>query len=443
MTSLPQNEGYKANLHELLSWEERYGDVSPLSLVFHGVTLSTPLLILAMTLIASTAKADLQKDAMRVLDFWEATGSDTSRTTLFLEQGRQRWVKLDSFSKDCLSIAILAPRSTDVALTLSSDESPLSSLAGLLFLSRCGAARAALERFAVEMRGSRAAVEILSARGAAPAIDPRVMLPERISTRPTPPFDPGRAPSSEPLAARGARAEGRARAEGAEHVQKMTTHAQGDGHGRLLLAFQQGCHRLDLLADTGHGGRVADLDAELYDPKNKALLTRDRSDTPDARLEFCTVESTVFSVSFRGAPARASVLLVQASWSIPSTIPAIWGNKARANMAFALAHRGFPAPITAPIQAFTGLSSLTELYPTLVPGACYLLLFGIARGDARTMSLSATLDGHLLREEGRSGDNGLALAFCSKHAERLKLTVDLRGNNLFWGAALWRIGGGL
>jgi hypothetical protein len=237
-----------------------------------------------------------------------------------------------------------------------------------------------------------------------------------------------------------ARAEGRARGEGAAEVQFSDFNAQDEGHGQRPLAVREGCHRIELLAEAGRGGRVPDVDAELRDPRSGAVLARDRSDTPDARLELCTAEPAALSLSFRGAPARARVVAVQARWPLPGALPDAWGARARAAMAQALVRRGHGPPRGAPIRSFTGLAGDTSIHPEIAPGACYLLLLGLARGEVRSLSITGLLDGQTLRDEGGPGKDGLALSFCSQRARRLHLAVETRGGSAVWGAALWRLG---
>jgi hypothetical protein len=399
--------------------------------------------LLAGLLASAPARADLQGDAARVVDLWTtAGGAATRQAPLFLEQGRSRWVRLPAGSgPPCLTLALLAPRAVEISVATgaAADETAETSRAGLLVLSRCGPDRLSLERVAVELRGARSAVEVVTSRGDVPAPDPRLVLPERISAAPAPPLDPGRAPASESLAARAARAEGRARASAAE-VQQLALSAQAEGHGQQALPLREGCHRIELLAEAGHGGLVPDVDAELRDLRTGAVLVRDRSDTPDARLELCTAEPAVLTLSFRGAPARARVVALLARWPLPPALPALWGGRARAAMAFALVRRGIAPPRSAPLLAFTGLAGATTLRAEIAPGACYLLLLGVARGEARSLTVSGLLDGQPLRDEGGAGKDGLALSFCSQRASSVPLAVETRGGSLVWGAALWRLG---
>ncbi|MCS6901862.1 MAG: hypothetical protein NZX77_19125 [Polyangiaceae bacterium] len=400
-------------------------------------------LFLAVLLAGTPAWADLRSDAARIGDFWASAGGAVIRhPPLFLEQGRPRWVKLPAEpGPACLSLALLAPRAVEVSLFTGSamNETTETSRAGLLVLSRCGPERRSLERVAVELRGARSAIEVITSRGDTPAPDPRQALPERIVAPLTHPLDPGRAPASESLAARIARAEERARASAVE-IQRMELSAQREGHGQTSLPLREGCHRIELLAEAGGGGLTSDVDAELRDPRTGTILVRDRSDTADARLELCIAESTTLALSFRGAPARARVVVLLTRWPLPPALPMLWGPRTRAAMAFAIVRRGLSPPRSAPILSFTGLTGSTFLRPELAPGACYLLLLGLARGEARSLSIAGLLDGHILRDEGGSGKDGLVLAFCSQRATSIPLTIETRGGGHAWGAALWRLG---
>jgi hypothetical protein len=397
---------------------------------------------LALLLLSFPARADLQRAADRVVELWGAAGQGRpERRSFFLEQGRGQQVRLPERPGRCLSVALVGPRSAEIFVHFPSDDAPEGTRLGLLFLSRCGPERATLERFAIEARGQRSAVELIAVRGDVPAPDPRLMLPERALLPGPPPVDPGRAPSSEGIEPRVLRAQQRSRREGAVEVLSSTTRAQTEGNGQLLLRLDAGCHRIELLADAARGGRVVDVDAELRDPRSGAVVVRDRSDTPDARIEHCNAEPATFALTFRGAPARGPVAVLQARWALPAALPSTWGPRARSSMALALRRRELPAPSSPPLRSFTGLAGSTLLPAELAPGACYLLLLGVARGDPRALSVSASLENLLLRDEGAQGKDGLALAFCSERSARASFVVEARGAGLAWGAALWRVGG--
>jgi hypothetical protein len=411
---------------------------------------ATALGVVALSVLGQpgAARAELAGDARRVESAWQAAGLRVERRApVFLDQGRLRRVLLPEGRGECVSVAVIGPRASEFmtrplpgAGGVPFVARPQRSEAGLIAIARCGDERDGLGALVVELRSARATLEVIVATGDRPAPEPVESLPERAAARLRPPSDPGRAPLTEGFEARAGRAERRARAEGASEASRGTLAANEDGQGRALVALAEGCHRVELLADAGRGGLVADLDAELRDMATGQTLLRDRSDSADARLELCTGEAVAAQVFYGGAAPRAKVSVVQSRWPLSKELPSTWGARARAAMAMALWRRKITEPGGRLIARRTGVGGTTATPLEITPGSCYLAIVGLGRGDLRSLSLSAMLEGRPLHEEASGTREGGALAFCSREATVLPLTIEARGANVLWGLGLWRVG---
>jgi hypothetical protein len=381
---------------------------------------------------------------------WRQAGLDVRREPpMFVEQGKLRRLRLsgDEAALDaagCTTVAVIAPRGVDFVIRLSTGGGerpgrPERSSAGLVTVVRCGASRGQLASLLLELRSTRAAVEVVVARGTAEAPAPTEALTERVVVPATPVRDPGRAPGQEPLAARAARAEQRARQEGAAASIVDEARASDEGGGRMLVGFREGCHRVELLADLGPGGRVADVDAEIHDGASNALLARDRSDTPDARLELCLGEGQAAVVVFGGAPPGAKVAMIDSRWPVPAGVPAAWAPRARAAAAGALMRRRV-AVKGSPLAEGLGVAGGTLVPIELEPGSCYVAAVAAARGELRHLAVATTVDGRATRDDSGASRDGVAMAFCSQRAERAQLRVEARGTGVVWSLAMWRVG---
>src|SRR5208282_5318867 len=99
----------------------------------------------------------------------------------------------------------------------------LHSAGGAAALVRCGEARAEMARVGVELLSTRAAVELLLVRSEAPLGEPSEILLERAAGPLAPRGDTGGPLEPGPLDERLARAERRARSDGAVEVARTTT----------------------------------------------------------------------------------------------------------------------------------------------------------------------------------------------------------------------------
>jgi len=412
--------------------------------------LATALILLP----AQRAGADLGSDAEELAKRWAATGQKTIRLPpIFLEHGRPRAVRVpeaafDNVGPSCTTIAFLTGRSTDFVVRIDPLASPKHhgagghlerSIAGVVLLSQCGAARDAFLRLAIELRVARSAVETVVAVGQGPALPIAEALPQRASGPIAPLADPGPRSPLEPLAVRARHAEQRVKNTGPSSTHTQVFSAEPDGTGREVLRLEEGCHRVELFAEL-LGKSPIDLDAELRDAASERLMGRDRSDASDVRLDFCSGTSAAADLLFAGAPGPVPVLLMDSLYALPKGVPTMWGARARGGLASALWRRKMPVVDTDPIEQRLGVAGLTSMAISIEPGNCYAMAIAAMRGDPRSLTLSARVDTRVTFDSSAGVLDGSALAFCSGGAEKAYVEAEVRGSAVAWVLAVWHVG---
>ena len=400
---------------------------------------------------SAPARADLAGDVERLVRAWSDRGARVERLPpVFLERGRARTLLVApprEGDAGCTTVAAIGVRTTDFFMTREAagaaddDATPSArkrSAGGTAVVSACGADRTKLDRLRVEMASPRATIELVTVRSADRPRELRQILPERATGPLAPRGDPGGPMVPRPLAERVLRAAQRARTDGAVDVERVAPRSIASGDGRIELELAPGCHRLEVLADPGPG-RAVDVDAEARDAGGK-VLARDRSELPDARLDFCLGEITNISVVFSGAPGSAPVVVSRARWPIPARVPSRWGPRARAAFASTLRLRRAPdPPETATIEAI-GVQGTTTIPIEVQPGRCYLAALAMARGDARMLRLSVAMGDHTARDDNAKQPEAVSASFCADEETTARLDVDARGGSVFWALAVWPMG---
>lgn len=405
--------------------------------------LRSALVALAVLSWASAARADLEADASRLSDGWRAVGQQiVSRRTVFLDQGKiAAFVPRDAQLGDaaCVSVAAIATRGREVVaqhgLLRSAFEPPHvvsePSVAGVSFFTRCGALRGDALESALEMKSQRGSVEIVIARGPVAAPHPAEVLREREVGALGHPIDPGRPRDPSPLAERVDRAlelgrEARASSDG---VFRMRSNAEGAGAVDLTLPV--GCHALTLLGARGLEGRVADLDAELFDVGSHKLVARDRSESSDVHLSPCVAEPTRARLSYVGAPPETEIALVRASFPLAPGAPRRWPGRAKAALSAWLRGRPGPTLLGESAQQAQGTVGTTSIPVDLVPG-CQRVVVVASQGEPRALMLSARVAGRTARDDGGLGRVASGLLLCPREPERTVVRVEARGNGVAW-----------
>lgn len=422
--------------------------------------------------VGAPARADLAADAERLARMWSLAGARARRLPpIFAENGRLQLVPVapapaagaapaPAAAGGCLTAAFLAPRTIEfqveaeiagegqdalerlmrqIHAQADAEADRIRSVAGAATITRCGDARAELGHVRLLLSSPRAAVEIVVAESAAPPGSLDDILPERAFGPLAPHGDPGRPVEPGPLADRVARAERRARVDGAARVVRVEMRASLEGTGEFVVRLPEGCHRLDVMAEVPIAvpRRATDLDAEAQEAQTGRQLDRDRGDAPDARLEVCLGEPTRIEVPFVGASGSTRVVLSDASWPMPSAVPAHYGARARAGFAAALRRRSAPAPRDLPFAEAMGVQGDTLVPIPVEPGRCYFAAVALVRGDTRSLRLLAEIGDRSLRDDATGRSEGAGIAFCSESDESASLRVAARGSSPWWALAVW------
>ncbi len=419
----------------------------------------------ATALGSSTAQADLRDDAARVVRVWTKEGAAVRRLApAFLEQGRARVVDVareapPSNGGDCVTLAAIAPRTVDVAVVVGSRALGAGALlatalgegesqplppgdSGAVIATRCGEGAAELALAVLVQRSTRSAVEVVLARSKRPLSPIEEILPERIAGPAAPRGTPGRSLGLGPIEARLARAEARARSDGAEDVSRTRVRPPSNGRGEVGLVLGPGCHRIEIFAEVHAAASLrfpADVDAELRVPPGQ-VVARDRGDAYDARLDACVGEETAAQVTYVGAPGAAGLHVTDARWPIPSALPERWGPRLRSAAFSALRRRRVPAPRGEPVHESFGVQGVTVVPIPIEPGRCYLAVAGLAQGTARGMRMVAAVGARPTIDEAGQRPEGVALTFCPDAGDVAPISVELQSNGGWWMLGVWEMG---
>jgi hypothetical protein len=430
------------------------------------VVLAAMIAATAPVLVSTPARADLRDDVARVVRLWTEEGAQVRRLgPVFLEQGRARIVDVardapPASAGDCITIAAIAPRTVDLSVVTGPREVGAGALlaaaqgdgdpqphapgdSGAVVVSRCGSAANDLGLAVLVQRSSRSAVEVVVARSRKALAPIGVILPERVAGPAAPRGTPGRSLSLGPIDARLARAESRAKSDGADHVTRTRVRPPSAGRGDVGLLLGPGCHRIEVFAEVQPAAALrfpADVDAELRVPSGQ-VVARDRGDASDARLDTCVGEETAAQLTYVGAPGAAGVHVTDARWPIPAALPERWGPRLRAAAFSALRRRRVPAPSGEPIHESFGVQGVTVVPIPVDPGRCYLAVAGLAQGSARGMRLVASVGVRPTIDEAGQRPEGVALTFCPDTGDVVPLSVELQSNGGWWLLGVWDMGG--
>lgn len=431
---------------------------------------------LVPTIVAATATllgtrqaaADLSEDAERLALEWARRGAQIERLApVFAEHGQNRIIVLaknaaGEATPGCITVAFLGAPTIDFSAAplreggslellplpdghpvVSLEEGSVRSTLGVVTLTRCNEERQSLSRLVVAMQSPRGTIDTVVARSAASLGDAREVLSERVAGVVAPRGNPGRPLEPGPIAERVVRAEERARVEGAQSFSRVSAVASEEGLGQTRLRLAEGCHRIAVMAavPTTFPHQATDVDAEVRDEEGR-VLARDRAETPDARLDFCTGEAARVTVVYGGASGAVPVMVTDAVWPMPSALPNHWGARVRAGFALAFRRRNTPAPTAPPSAEAMGSSGATMIPLQIEPGHCYFAAAAVLRGEPRSIRVSAVVGDRFVRDDAVDRPEGVGVAFCSDSEESVRIDVDARGNNAFWVFSLFPFGGG-
>jgi hypothetical protein len=429
-------------------------------------TISVCVAAIALFVHVQPAIADLSEDADRLVLDWSTRGAYTQRIApVFAEHGQSRIINVAADpARDvipgCTTVAILGAPTIDYAVAplrdgivlellplpdghpaVSLDAASVRSAFGLATLTRCNEERRELNRLVVSMRSPRGTIEAVIARSTASIGDARDVLSERVAGVVAPRGDPGRPIEPGPLAERVVRVEENARLDGAVSVSRVSDVASVQGTGQTRLRLAEGCHRIAVMAavPSTFPHSATDVDAEARDADGH-VLAQDRSETPDAHLEFCIGETARISIMYAGVSGAMPIIVTDAVWPLSASIPNHWGGRVRAGFALALRRRNAPSPTALPVSESLGSSGTTMVPVSIEPDHCYFASVAMLRGEPRSIRISANVGDRYIRDDVNDRPEGAGIAFCSGSEQSARIEVDVRGNNVFWVFALFPFG---
>jgi hypothetical protein len=349
-------------------------------------------------------------------------------------------------SNACTTVTIVGAVSTVFALRTLSEasgflaEESLPSVAGVLSVRRCGAARPHLAEATIEMRSPRGILEILYVVSEASAALPevRAVLPHRDPGIVAGTLRPGAAPTPALLPSRVTGFESQFRREGASTVERRVVQSSTEGEGRAFLDLAPGCHRFAVLGPDVDRTMTGfyDVDAQLAWASGDVAAS-DKTESPDAVLTACTAERTIGILAFAGSSDGAAVMVVHGTRPLPKGLPERWGPVPRARAARALLERRIPGPETEPVYQSLGVSGMTSLPIEVERGQCYLAVLAPVQGSGKLVSLSATSGARHSLAHASEPDAAVAATFCAGNTGRGVLDVEVHGNGVVWVAALF------
>ena len=379
------------------------------------------------------ARADLMGDAQALLSSWRRSGAAPSRvTTVFLEAEETRRIAVGKRKDSCVKVVAIAER--QIAFTLRLPTRVIESRGGVAQLDDCGTLKG---HIALGMTSPRGSIELLMAHYRGSIAPVETVLPERALGPAAPPGSAGEPLELAPIAERVARAERVAMSEGASGVVPVRTRAGQRGSGVLSIKLAEGCHRLNVLADgEGHKWPI-DIDAEVSLPDD--FVRRDRSQAPDARLDFCLGESARVELRYVGAGGPLSIMVIDAFWTLPKGIPSTWGNRVRAAFASALQRRHAPKLEQAPAEQRLGVAGVTVVPFEVEASSCYLAAFAsVQAAGAGRLTVRA---GSVVRYDDATEEPlGAAVSFCvPSETSTARVQIELGAQSASWVLALWRL----
>lgn len=380
---------------------------------------------------------------------WRAEGHAHRLKPRMLEQGVSLPLVLPASSlnssEGCTTIAVIGTPNVSFVLSFEEDEAasrrawPVPSSAGVAEVTRCGERKSLLASLSVKMRSRRGVVEFVLLESMHPPPPVTELLSSRNAGPSLPGPQVGKRPSLAPLKLRLATRKRRHLEDGATQVVVSAGMANKTGRGDFVVHLSEGCHRLDLLADSSSES-PPDLDARLTTVIQGEQLESDEEHSGQASLTHCVGRAERFRVEFSGAPSESEVTLLHGQWDLPEAIPVNWGPVARAELARAMFGRGFPSLDESPSLSALGVRGTTQVWAELDPEACYLAAVAPLRGEGQRFALGAELP-HALREaQNTEAGRGTSLQFCSLGSDQVHLETQAVGSGLAWILGLWRLG---
>lgn len=407
----------------------------------------------ALLVVPQIARADARDVATRVTDQWKAAGARTiALPSRFLFDDDRQIVPIGEATaqEPCTYVALVAARGLSFRAKLSgAPNDPLlppepqarsASNAGVVELRRCDLSRP-VRSIELQSDAGRGAIEIIVAHGPVGLPPLASIIPERTGGALPPMPDAGALAQVTPQEKRLEQAEARAKREGATIQPRMTLRAADDGTGDVDVDVDAGCHRFEVVSrerPDRNGRRFRlDLDAELRD--GDRVVSRDRTEAPDARLDTCVGRATRLNIVYAGAMPSSEVVVAHGTWPLPSRLPNMWGPQAKSRMARVMFVRHVAPPSEEPVFLAQGSSGTTPLAIPVEVGGCYVAVVAATHGRPRQLQLRATVGARESVDERGAAEEAALAAFCVRAHESARVEVLARPSGIAWGLAVWRV----
>jgi hypothetical protein len=299
-----------------------------------------------------------------------------------------------------------------------------------------------VRRVILTSHSGRGGIELLLAehKSALPPLDS--IVPERSGTEAAAQVDVGAHPQLPEAPARIEAYEREDARAGFRGVGKKVLRVAAGNSFHVTLELEPGCHVLRLVGTPvgKNRRRLVDLDVEASN-EDGVVLARDRSDSADAKVDLCIGEREPIDLTGQGLPLDVDVTMMHAFVSLPPSLPAAWGEQARAHMVDSLRTRHLPIPADAAVFETQGGPQVTRVSSHIVPGACYVAVAVPFFGSVRKISIRAfvALEEHI--DERSRGSSGAAIGFCAGTRDLVNIEVEARGAQVMWGLALFNVSG--
>lgn len=393
----------------------------------------------------------LGQQVLELSQSWSRVGRVTELAPRLLHGGEQLelpWMpSQNDFGRlGCVTIAALGTTNLVFHLMILDEKGrsserawPIPSAAGVAAVTRCGKGRASLRRLAIQLGSRRGILQFVVLESAEPPPAIEEVLPGRDPGPSRTPPEIGSGPTLAPLASRleGLR---KAELESGATVREESVRSDGRGRGTRSFGLAPGCYRFGVLAPNDLRA-PPDVDARLVAVGSDEVLALDQEHAGQASLSHCVARFERVRLEYHGAPPQAQVVILEARWTIPDTIPEIWGSQARQGLARELLSRGHLALPSLPIDATLGVRGRSRWTVQVAPEACYIAALAPLRGRLTRVAIRVDSEGSLSAPHQDDGRSGSALTFCSEGRSLVQVEVGTAGTALTWIAALWPLSG--
>ncbi|HOE51633.1 MAG TPA: hypothetical protein PLH51_23785 [Polyangiaceae bacterium] len=402
--------------------------------------------------VDEASAASLSDDVRRVERAWAQVSQAVSvKRPQFLAAGEAfPWLVRVASGAECVSVGVLGARTTDFTVELfhndldemkegpGADEGVLQSVAGAVYVSRCGEKRIELAALTIRMKSPQAALEMIVAYGKrqAPSFD--LIFPERAPGEVQPVQRPGAPPLVAPWAERLDMASQTLREMGAELAETIELIADFNGSVSLASLLESGCHRFVASPALVANGATQAADTDLEIQLSSGRTVRDRSYATDALVDVCVGDTERARIVLTGVPSRGKVTLLHGRWAMPPGIPQLWPSDAKAAVGESLLHRRWLSLQQEPVWEGVEGVGKTIIPMNTEPGACYLLAAG-ATGNVRVLRLGAQVGPRRAADRGTGESDGAALSFCTDVQRQVRVDVELFGTQAIWTGGLWKM----